>query len=175
MICPNCGSDDIFDSELGGDASHRCNACMHWFTPDQLPPEFVTVHDEAMGVGQEVGANGMPFFINPAMFPDAHDERAEERKLSDQAAWEHVRDEVLAVPIVTGEHLPDLTVASAQCANGCHTWIGVADVANEVGYTTPHAGLPTFIAQMQGLVDFNGNVNPTVERALILALQSTLN
>jgi hypothetical protein len=176
MICPNCGSDDIFDSELSGDAPLRCNSCLHWFNPAELPREVVTVHDEAITVGQGIGAEGMPFFVNPAMFPkDVLDEYDEERREADERAFENVRDECLNVWFVTGEHLPDFTVLASTCENGCHTWIGIADTANDSGYSTPHAGIPTFLAQMQGLINERGEVNPPIARAMVLALQSSLN
>lgn len=92
----------------------------------------------------------------------------------DWEKWRAVRDEFFYMPIVAGANLPSFKLTASRCERGCHVFIWIEDEAND---SEPYLlqNLPAFVAQISGMVDFNGNVNPAMIRAEVMKLRAVLN
>lgn len=90
------------------------------------------------------------------------------------AKWRSVRDDFFYMPTVAGSNPPNFEVTASRCENGCHVFIWIEDKAND---DEPYLlqNMPAFIAQMSGMVDFNGNVNPIMIRNEIMKRRAVLN
>lgn len=120
--------------------------------------------------------------------PDGDDDEQVEHEASDRplflnngkpmteegwAQWAYVRDTMFDIPIVQGDKAPNWSMTVDTCTAGCHTRVWLVDDANEERYLVHE--VPSFVAQMGGMVDFNGNINPTLTNIEVWKRNAVLN
>lgn len=91
----------------------------------------------------------------------------------DWTRWTGVRDAAFPIPVVSGDKLPDWSMRTAVCPNGCHVRVYLLDAANRQSYLIHDMLVQD--AQTANLLDFAGNVNPLMERAETLRHVASLN
>jgi hypothetical protein len=95
--------------------------------------------------------------------------------MNDEAreTWARVRDEAFPIPIVCGSKPPNWSMEAVTCNGGCHTLLFVVDSANDEQYLVHE--VPVMVGLVAGMVDAEGHVNPTLERAETMRREASLN
>lgn len=111
--------------------------------------------------------DGHSMFINPAILKKGAPGESDHEMLA------MMRDQFFQHTLVFGSNPPSFDFEADRCAAGCHLNLWVVDSANDERYLVQQ--MPSFIAQMSGYVDFNGQVNPTLVKHEIARREAVLN